>query len=308
VPDGVESDAVNASGSPNLGHFYDHNSYKSDGTSKLDLEVPSDLGLILDTPASGDNYDKELHEITGRKITDGSVTPYEYAYVLNDLGYLATLATTRYSSHVTKPRKWTLSYINGFFQTNASFSYPTNPGTIVDNSHLQGYNANLDYTSTDTTYSVTVPTSTGDRNINYKWLVITLPKDTSYINLPGKITNINNKIPYFNMIDFIYDIFPTTSSLNNRNVASDDNIAKTVSDKLKLGPWEEGNDGDIIGFIRIQHAENALVKTRICRFAGRFKPQDKWYNMNTDNLTQYTLFSHAGGQKHGSQLETRFWK
>ena len=81
----------------------------------------------------------------------------------------------------------------------------------------------------------------------------------------------------------------------------------TVSDKLKLGPWDNvNNNGDIIGFVKISESSTGETKTRIGRFSSDFNSQSVWYNAtNADTTTLSILLTEGGnGFNHGAKMIT----
>ena len=148
---------------------------------------------------------------------------------------IGSLGVTQYSdeTHQTIIKSWTLLFIDGYLQTNASQTYPDLSNNDFDQTGITNKST---YSSGTISYDLT-GTSTNTNNNGYKWIVFKIPS-----NSPTYVKEASNKsggasLPYIDVPSFI-DTLPFNS-------------ASDIKDKINTGYGEQ----NVIGFIRITNSD-----------------------------------------------------
>ena len=191
-------------------HYHDGNSYTRNGTSL------------------SRKFTTTFYEITNAT---------ELAKLGSDLG---GIGITEYSSsdHSQQIKDWTLLYINGSIQTNASQAYPT-----LSDFTYNGVTITNTYDAGTKSYALD-GTLTSD-NSQYKWIVFKIPKNGSstgytFNNTSVPIKTNDDTVNYISIKDILEPLFGSTVTANLFNDATNTAIgfcrATTASDSsMRLG-------------------------------------------------------------------------
>ena len=231
-------------------HYHDGTSYTRSGTSL------------------SRNFTATFYEITDTT---------ELAKLGSDLG---GIGVTQYSSsdHSQQIKDWTLLYIKGSIQTNASQAYPTLSNFTYD-----------DVTVTNTydagTKSYALNGTVTSDNSGYKWMVFNIATNSSYVKSASSNTG-GAPLPYID-VPALIDATPFKS--------------KSI---IKSGINTGYGAQNVVGFIRITDDNN---KIQIGRFtSGSVAGATTiWYaGTNSENISLETLLHQTNGQYYGTLIDT----
>ena len=197
-----------------LKHFYDINSYpvNNPSTSKLNL---SNIYEIDNIALLGSNM--------------GGIIP------------------VKYTNHTQIVKPWTLLYINGAWQTNASFTYPNTSQYNYDSLPIDTYSAGT------TAYDLT-----GVSNSNgYKWIVFKFDKNSDITTVSTTAGNIE----YLN--------------LHNKFSNHPYNFTTSILTKLKKINYETTDD--VLGFIQQDYTVAGITTHCIGNLSKPFNSDNNWY-------------------------------
>ena len=193
---------------------------------------------------------------------------------------LGSIGVTQYSSadHSQQIKDWTLLYINGSIQTNASQAYPTlsdftYDGVTITNTYGAG------------TKSYTLDGTQSGDNSGYKWMVFNIATNSSYVKSASRNTG-GAPLPYIDVPGLI-DATPFKS--------------KSI---IVNGIYTGYGPQNVVGFIRMTDDKN---KIQIGRFtSGSVAGATTiWYaGTNSENISLETLLHKTNGQYYGTLIDT----
>ena len=225
-----------------VNHYCDHNSFNTSGNSKINSNR---LSLA-----------NNIFEISNINLLNSD---------------LSNIASIEYTNHNNQIKDYTLMYINGKFQTNASQAYPN-----INDFSYNGVNINNDFSGGNISYDLTGTLT--NNNSGYKWIVFKF-------NMTNDKTTYNDSGTDYNYIN-IY----------NKLTSSPYSFSANLLNKLKLdGGDQSSSNNEVIGFI--QQSYNNI--NRIGRLDRNYKSTNIWYDQ-LSNFSFNTIFYGASRANYGS--------
>jgi len=193
---------------------------------------------------------------------------------------LGGIGVTQYSSadHSQQIKDWTLLYINGSIQTNASQAYPTlsdftYTGVTITNTYDAG------------TKSYALDGTVTSDNTGYKWMVFNIATNSSYVKSASSKTG-GASVPYID-VPALIDATPFKSK-------------STIKSGINTGFGTQ----NVVGFIRMTDDQNRI---QIGRFTSAATPNPStiWYaGNNSSSISLETLLGESSGQNYGGLIDT----
>ena len=193
---------------------------------------------------------------------------------------LGGIGVTQYSSadHSQQIKNWTLLYINGSIQTNASQAYPT-----LSNFTYDGVTVTNTYDAGTKSYALDGTLT--DDNSGYKWMVFNIATNSSYVKSASSNTG-GASVPYID-VPALIDATPFKSK-------------STIKSGISTGFGTQ----NVVGFIRLTDDQNRIQIGRFTSVATP-NPSTIWYaGSNSASISLETLLHQTNGQNYGGLIDT----